>query len=107
MTTTETVISILVIAACTLLTRALPFVIFSGKREIPQFIKYLGDVLPYAIIGMLVIYCLKSVDVTQFPFGVCELAAIAFIVAVHKWKHNLLLSILGGTAIYMVLIRVL
>ncbi len=87
----------------TILLRFLPFLIF--RKETPPYITYLGKVLPPAIIGMLVIYCLKDVTPLQAPFGLPELIAAACVVGVHIWKRNSLISILAGTIIYMVLIQ--
>lgn len=106
MTQTQALVTVAVIAVVTLLTRALPFLLFPASRPTPPWIAYLGRVLPFAMMGMLVVYCLKSVDVTAFPFGLPELIAIAFVVGVHKWRHNMLLSIGGGTALYMLLVQV-
>jgi len=104
-TAAQVIIIIAVIAALTFLLRAAPFFVFSKQKTVPKYITYLGTVLPFAVMGMLVVYCLKAVSVTAFPFGLPELIAIVFIVAVHKWKHNLLVSILGGTALYMALVQ--
>ena len=92
-----------VMAAVTMLLRFLPFLVF--RKEPPAYITYLGKVLPPAIIGMLVIYCLKDVSLTVRPFGLPELIAVAGVAAVHAWKRNSLISILTGTVLYMVLIR--
>ena len=92
-------------ALVTMILRFLPFVAF--RREIPPYVSYLGEVLPPAIIGMLVVYCLKDVQITSSPFGLPELAA-AVTVILAQWKsRNLLVSILSGTAAYMILIRLL
>jgi len=93
---------IAVMALGTALLRFLPFLIF--RKKIPPYITYLGKVLPSAIIGMLVIYCLKDVSLTVAPFGLPELIATVCVVGLQIWKRNSLLSILGGTVIYMVLI---
>lgn len=92
-------------ALVTMILRFLPFVAF--RREIPPYVSYLGEVLPPAIIGMLVVYCLKDVQITSSPFGLPELAA-AVTVILAQWKsRNSLVSILSGTAAYMILIRLL
>ena len=92
-------------ALVTMILRFLPFVAF--RRELPPYVSYLGEVLPPAIIGMLVVYCLKDVQITSSPFGLPELAA-AFVVILAQWKsRNSLVSILSGTAAYMILIRLL
>lgn len=103
--TYDTLILIVIIAICTLLTRIIPFLIFPANRKTPKYILYLGNVLPFAIIGMLVVYCLKGITPLQYPFGLPELIAITTIVIVHKWKHRLLLSIGGGTLLYIVLVQ--
>ena len=86
----------------TMVTRFLPFLIFPEGKEPPEFIQYLGKVLPYAVIGLLVIYCLKDVPGSG-TYGIPEFLAIVFIVLLHRWKKNILLSIGGGTVFYMLL----
>ena len=93
-----------VMAGVTVLLRALPFIIF--RRRVPPFILYLGRVLPPAIIGMLVIYCLKDIQLSTSPYGLPELVAGAAVVTLQAWKRNSLLSILGGTAAYMLLLHI-
>lgn len=105
LTPVQALLTIVVIAAATILTRTLPFLVFRADRPTPRFVKYLGTVLPFAIIGMLIIYCFKSVSVLFWPHGIPQLIAVVFVVAIHKWKHNLLLSIGGGTILYMVLVQ--
>ena len=97
---------IAVVAVCTLLTRALPFLVFGGKREVPQVIRYLGSVLPPAIMAILVVYCLKGVNVLSKNHGASELLASLLVVVLHLWKKNTLLSIGMGTVCYMFLIQV-
>ena len=92
-----------VMALVTMLTRFLPFIVF--RKRTPAYIAYLGRVLPAAIIGMLVVYCLKDVNVSAPPFGLPEGIAAAFVVGLQAWKRNALLSILAGTAAYMVLVQ--
>ena len=92
-----------VMAAVTFLLRALPFLVF--HKETPPYISFRGKVLPPAIIGMLVIYCLKDVDIFRAPYGLPELIAGLSVVGLQAWKRNSLVSILAGTVIYMVLIR--
>lgn len=101
--------SLLIIVLCALTvfaTRAIPFLIFRSNKKIPPIVQYLGRVLPPAVIGMLVIYCLKAVHISAFPFGLPELIAIAVVVTLHVWKRNNLLSIGVGTVLYMFLIQV-
>ena len=96
---------IAVMAAVTLLLRALPFLVL--RKRTPAYISYLGRVLPPAIIGMLVIYCLKDITPAVRPFGLPELAAAACVVGMQVWRRSALISILSGTAVYMLLIRVI
>lgn len=88
----------------TMVTRFLPFLIFPEGKEPPEFIQYLGKVLPYVVIGLLVIYCLKDVPGSG-TYGIPEFLAIAFIVLLHRWKKSILLSIGGGTVFYMLLVQ--
>lgn len=88
----------------TMVTRFLPFLIFPEGKEPPEFIQYLGKVLPYAVIGLLVIYCLKDVPGSG-TYGIPKFLAIAFIVLLHRWKKSILLSIGGGTVFYMLLVQ--
>jgi branched-subunit amino acid transport protein AzlD len=88
----------------TMVTRFLPFLIFPEGKEPPEFIQYLGKVLPYAVIGLLVIYCLKDVPGSG-TYGIPEFLAIVFIVLLHRWKKSILLSIGGGTVFYMLLVQ--
>ena len=97
---------ILAVALTTFATRVLPFLIFPKGKEIPEVVRYLGRVLTPAVIGMLVIYCLKNVSVLAVPFGLPEFIAVAVVIVLHVWKRNNLLSIGVGTALYMFLIQV-
>lgn len=92
-----------VTAGVTILLRFLPFLIF--KNHVPEAIIYLGKVLPFAIMGMLVVYCMKGIHLLSGNHGMPEAIATALIFVLHKWKHNTLLSIVGGTVCYMVLIQ--
>ena len=98
-------LAVAIIAAVTIALRFAPFLIFGGKRKTPQIITYLGKVLPYAIMGMLVVFCLKNVSPLTYPHGIPELISCALVVGLHVWKRNTLLSILGGTVCYMILIQ--
>ena len=102
--TIHAIILIAVMAIVTFALRLLPFLVF-GKRETPKFIVYLGKVLPYAMMGMLVVFCFKGVKVTQFPYGIPELIAGAVTVVLHVWRRNTLISILCGTVSYMLLVQ--
>ena len=98
---------IAVIALVTAALRFLPFWIFSENRKTPPMVSYLGQVLPFAIMGMLVVYCLKNVSFTTGSHGIPEALAVTLVALLHKWKHNTLLSILAGTVTYMLLIQFL
>lgn len=102
-TASHSAVLIAVMSAVTVLLRALPFLVF--RKKVPAYVSYLGRVLPPAIIGMLVIYCLKDTTVTAAPFGAPELIAGALVVILQAWKRSTLLSILSGTAVYMLLIQ--
>ena len=97
---------ILVMAAVTAALRFLPFLVFR-RRETPAFITYLGHVLPCAVMGMLVVFCFKNVSLTAVPFGIPELIASAIVVGLHAWRRNTLLSILVGTASYMLMVQLI
>ena len=102
MTDLRVLIIILVMAAVTIVLRALPFILLNGK-ETPEYITYLGKYLPYSIIAMLVVYCVKGVSLVKGSHGIPELIAIAVVAMLHVWKRNTLLSIVTGTILYMVL----
>ena len=95
------VVAVLVTAA----TRFIPFLIFGEKRKTPAIIEYLGTVLPCAIMGMLVVYCLKDISFLASPFGIPEIISCIVVAALHIWKRNSLLSIGGGTVCYMLLVQ--
>lgn len=108
MTTWQGVITIIMAMLGTMLTRFLPFLLFPlfpESKEPPRFITYLGTVLPYAMTGLLVVYSLKGVRLTSGSHGIPELLAIIAIALLHIWKRNMLLSIAGGTAVYMLLVQ--
>ena len=96
---------IAVIALVTAGLRFLPFWIFGENRKTPPIVTYLGKVLPYAIMGMLVVYCLKGVTLTRAPYGIPEAIGCITVSALHVWKRNTLLSIGGGTVVYMLLVQ--
>lgn len=105
MTPIQAAMTVAVAALVTIGLRFLPFLIFN-KRETPAYIVWLGNVLPYAIMGMLVVFCLKDVQIMSGSHGIPELIASIAVVLLHIWKRNSLISIVGGTAIYMVLIQI-
>ena len=105
MTLIQQIMTIGVCALATMLTRFLPFIIFSGKKETPQYIQYLGKMLPSAVFGMLVVYCLKDVSFISGNYGLPEMISIIFVIGLHLWKRQILLSIAGGTVCYMILVQ--
>lgn len=104
MTTLQCIITIACVVLGTMATRFLPFIIFPESKTPPKLVTYLGTVLPYAVIGLLIVYCLKDAVFTEYH-GLPELIAIAVIVVIHKWKKSTLLSIAAGTVLYMLLVQ--
>ena len=105
-TTPQALLIIFTVAITTLFTRAFPFLLFGRKgQQPPRFIIYLVAVLPPAVMAMLVVFCLKSVDLLAYPYGLPELIASITVVALHAWKKNTMLSILVGTVFYMLLVQ--
>ena len=105
MTLLERIITILVIVLGTMLTRFLPFLLFPVGKPTPKAIQYLGNVLPGAVFGLLVVYCLKNVIFLTGSHGIPEFISIALVVVLHLWKRQMLLSITGGTVCYMLLVQ--
>ena len=105
MSTPMAIAAIAVMAAVTFLTRALPFLLFDRGEAPPKIVLYLGRVLPPAIIAMLIIYCLKGISFASPAGWAPQLIAVGAVVALHLWKHNNLLSIFGGTILYMALVQ--
>ena len=99
------ILLVIVVMLVTMLTRFLPFLLFGEKRKTPELVTYLGKVLPFAIMGMLVVYCLKDVQFLRSPYGAPELICIAITAALHIWRRNSLLSIGVGTVAYMLLVQ--
>ena len=97
-------LSVGIMAAVTILLRVLPFWLFNQKTT-PAYISFLGKYLPYAVMGMLVVYCLKGTDLTAMPFGIPGVLSVCIVAALNIWKRNTLLSILCGTVCYMVLVQ--
>lgn len=89
----------------TAMTRFLPFLVFPGDKPVPKYIQYLGRVLPSAVFGLLVIYCLRDVNILSGSHGIPELISIAAVAGLHLWKRQMLLSIAGGTVCYMLLVQ--
>ena len=107
MTTLQRIITIAVIVMGTVLTRAIAFIAFPSGRKTPAYVRYLGRVLPAAALGMLVIYCLKDVNLLAGTHGIPELVSLALVAALHLWRENMFLSIAAGTACYMLLVNLL
>ncbi|HIT04176.1 MAG TPA: branched-chain amino acid transporter permease [Candidatus Caccocola faecipullorum] len=105
MTHTQEILTIAICVAGTMATRFLPFLIFREGRPVPPYVQYLGKALPSAIFAMLVVYCLRNVDFTGGAHGLPELVSIAATAALHIWRRNMLLSILGGTLCYMAIVQ--
>ena len=105
LTPLQVLITIICVALGTMTTRFAPFLLFPQSKEPPAVISYLGQVLPPAMMGLLVVYCLRNVSFTSGSYGIPELLAIIVIVILHKWKKNALLSIGSGTVIYMLLVQ--
>ena len=103
--TLHLVLMVLVMAVVTYLLRAFPFMVFSGKKETPQFVVYLGKVLPFAIIGMLVIYCVKDISFAALGSFLPYIISGVIVVVLHIWRRNTLLSIAAGTLSYMALVQ--
>ncbi|OOF41057.1 branched-chain amino acid ABC transporter [Rodentibacter mrazii] len=105
MTLTEQIITIGVCVLAVQFTRLLPFWIFPANRLVPEYIRYLGKVLPAAMFGMLVIYCYKNIDILSGYHGIPDFLAGALVLALHFWKKNMFLSIAVGTIFYMILVQ--
>ena len=99
------ILVIAVTAVVTAVLRFIPFLLFGGKRETPAYISYLGRLLPYAVMAMLVVYCLRNISFAAAPFGAPELISCAVVALLHVWKRSSILSILGGTVCYMLLVQ--
>ncbi len=105
MTLTQQIITIAAVVLATMVTRFLPFLLFPSGKPTPKYIQYLGKVLPSAVFGLLIVYCLKNVSIFSGSHGIPEAIAIAVVVLLHLWKRQMLLSIAGGTICYMLLVQ--
>ena len=103
----HSILIIAVVSVVTLILRGAPFIIFGGKRKTLEFVTWLGKVLPYAVMGMLLVYCIKDVSFVSAPHGLPEIAACAITAGLHVWKRNSLLSIGVGTVSYMAIVAFL
>ncbi len=105
MTFFQRLITISMVVLGTVLTRFLPFLLFPAGKPTPKYIQYLGKVLPPAVFGLLVVYCLKNVSVFSGSHGIPEAVSIALVIVLHLWRRQMLLSIAGGTLCYMLLVQ--
>ena len=105
MTLSEQIITILILVLVTVFTRAFPFLVFPPGRKTPSYVQYLGRVLPLAVFGMLVVYCIKDVQWCAGTHGLPEVLGIAVTILIHLWRRNMLWSIAGGTLFYIIIIR--
>ena len=101
----SSLIMIAAVAIATFATRAASFVVFPKGKEVPPTVKYIGMVLPPAVIGLLVVYCLRSTQLFAYPYGIPELIACLAVIGLHAWKRNVLLSVGAGTVLYMALVQ--
>ena len=105
MTLTQQLVTIGMVILGTVLTRFIPFLVFPAGKPTPKYIQYLGKVLPAAVFGLLVAYCLRNVNLFAGSHGIPEFLAILVVVILHLWKRQMLLSIAGGTVCYMLLVQ--
>lgn len=105
MSVAEQMITIAMVVLGTVLTRFVPFILFPTEKSTPAYVRYLGKFLPASVFGLLVVYCLKDVSLFSGTHGLPEAIAIVFVVLLHLWKRQMLISIAGGTICYMVLVQ--
>ena len=105
MTLTQQIVTIAMVVLGTMLTRFVPFFVFPAGKPTPKYVQYLGNVLPPAVFGLLIIYCLQNVSIFTGSHAIPELLAITMVIALHTWKRQMLLSIAGGTIFYMILVQ--
>jgi branched-subunit amino acid transport protein AzlD len=105
MNLTQQIITIAMVVLGTMLTRFLPFMVFPSGKPTPNYVQYLGKVLPSAVIGLLVIYCFKDVSLLSGSHGIPEFIGVGVVALLHFWKKKMLLSIAGGTIVYMILVQ--
>ena len=105
MTVTQEIITVAMVVLATMLTRFIPFLIFPEGKPVPKYVQYLGKVLPPAVFGLLIIYCLKNVSIFSGSHSIPELISIILVIVLHLWKRQMLLSIAGGTVCYMLLVQ--
>lgn len=105
MSLAQQIITIAMVVLGTMLTRFLPFAVFPSGKPTPGYVVYLGKVLPSAVLGLLVIYCFKNVNILSGSHGIPELIGVAVVALLHVWKKEMFLSIVGGTIVYMILVQ--
>ncbi len=103
----QSLMTIIAVAAGVMVTRFLPFLLFSGNKKMPKAFENLKELIPPAMMGLLVVYCLKDVNFMAAPYGIAEIISIGCVVGLHLWKRNSLLSIFGGVAVYMLFMQVI
>jgi len=106
MNLTQQIITVAMVVLGTMFTRFLPFIVFPANKPTPKYVQYLGKVLPSAVLGLLIIYCFKDVSLLSGSHGIPEFIGVVMVVLLHSWKREMLLSIAGGTIIYMILVQV-
>jgi branched-subunit amino acid transport protein AzlD len=106
MSVAQQIIMVAMVVFGTMLTRFLPFVVFPAGKPTPEYVQYLGKVLPSAVLGLLVVYCFKDVSFLSGHHGIPQLIGVAVVALLHIRKKNMLLSIAGGTVVYMILVQV-
>lgn len=107
MTLSQQYITIAAVVAATVLTRFLPYILFPEGKKIPDFVLYMGKVLAPAVFGLLVVYCFKNVNVTSGLHGIPEAISVLAVILLYLWKRNMVVPLVGGTALYMILIRLM
>jgi len=107
MSLAQQMVTIAMVVFGTMLTRFLPFIVFPSGKPTPEYLQYLGKVLPAAVIGLLVIYCFKDVSFLSESHGIPQLIGVAVVALLHLWKKKMLLSIAGGTIVYMILVQLI
>ena len=101
----QALITILAVSAGVMVTRFLPFILFRGEKKMSPKFENLKELIPPAMMGLLVVYCLKDVSFTSPPYGIAEIVSVVTVILLHQWKRNSLLSIFGGVAVYMTFLQ--
>ena len=107
MTIAQQIILAALAVAATAITRFLPFMIFSEDKPTPDYIRFLGKALPSAVFALLVVYCFRAIDWTGGHHGLPEIIASLVTIVLHLWRRNMFLSMLGGTAVYILLVQLI